>query len=222
MQLTPWKIGLQSARANLIPGIVLQIAAVLLIISFHFVPAVRDALGVVAGWQTRFGVAFSCVSFLLFCGILPTLICLFVPSLRPKNPLKAFGFAIVFWSFMGLVIALFYQAQILLFGNEHDLVTLVKKVVFDQFVFSAFLAVPFVSIVHAWKDRGCRWSTLRPLLGKGWYPRLVVPTLIMNWAVWFPSLFVIYSMPAPLQPHIAGLVSGFWSLMCLQIAARSK
>lgn len=222
MQLTPWKIGLQSARANLVPGIVLQIAAVLLIVSFHFVPAVRDALGVVAGWQTRFGVAFSCVSFLIFCGILPTLICLFVPSLRPKEPLKAFGFAIVFWSFMGLVIAQFYQAQILLFGNGHDAATLVKKVVFDQFVFSAFLSVPFLAVVHAWKERDYQWAQVKPLMGKGWYSRLVLPTLIMNWVVWFPSLFVLYSMPALLQPHIGGLISGFWSLMCLQIAARSK
>lgn len=222
MQINPWKIGLQSARANLVPGLILQLAAVLLIVSFHFVPAVREALGVVSGWQTRFGVAFSCVSFLLFCGVLPTLICLFIPSLRPKEPGKAFLFAIAFWSFMGLVIAQFYRLQSFLYGDGHDPITLLIKVLFDQLVFSAFLSVPFVSIVHIWKDRGYRWSAIKPLLGKGWYRRLVVPTLIMNWAVWFPSLFVIYSMPVLLQPHIGGLISGFWSLMCLQIAARNK
>ncbi|MGI5869939.1 MAG: hypothetical protein ACOX9C_10915 [Kiritimatiellia bacterium] len=213
---------MQSARANLVPGIVLQIVAVLLIVSYHFVPAVHDALGVVAGWQARFGVAFSGVGYLFFCGILPPFICLFVPSLRPKEPVKAFAFAIIFWSVMGLAIAQFYLLQAVLFGNGSDLATLVKKVLVDQFVFSPFLSVPIVSIVHAWKDRGYRWSSLRPVLGKGWYSRLALPTLIMNWAVWFPSLFVIYSMPTPLQPHIAGLVSGFWSLMCLQIAARTK
>ena len=34
--------------------------------------------------------------------------------------------------------------------------------------------------------------------------------------------FALYSMPPALQPHIAGLISGFWSLMCLQISARTR
>ena len=222
MQINPWKIGLQAARANIIPGLVLQVAAILLIVSFHFVPAVHDALEVVAGWQARFGVAFSGISFLIFCGIIPTLICLFVPSLRPRSPLKAFLFAILFWSFLGVIIAQFYRLQVFLFGDGNDPTTLFTKVLFDQFVFSAFLTVPFLALVHAWKERDYRWSEVKPLMGKGWYQRLVLPTLIMNWAIWFPSLFVLYSMPALLQPHIGGLISGFWSLICLQIAARSK
>lgn len=220
--MNPWKIGLQAVRANLIPGLVLQVAAVLLIISFHFVPAVRDALAVVAEWQAQFGIAFSGISFLIFCGIIPTLICLFVPTLRPKAPMKAFLFAILYWSTMGIVIAQFYHLQIFLFGNGHDTATLVIKVLFDQFVFSTLLSVPILALVHAWKERDYHWSEVRPLMRKGWYQRLVLPTLIMNWAIWIPSLLVIYSMPALLQPHISGLICGFWSLICLQIAARSK
>ena len=222
MQINPWKIGLQSARANLIPGIILQIAAILLIVGFHFVPSVRSALETVGTWQTRFGTLFSCVSYLLFCGLVPALISLCIPSLRPKSPRTALLFALLFWGFMGLVISQFYRGQTLLFGDGHDVVTLLKKVLFDQFVFTPFLSVPFVSVVHMWKDRGYRWSTIRPLLGKGWYQRLVLPTLIMNWSVWIPSLFVVYSMPPLLQPHIGGLISGFWSLMCIQLAARNE
>jgi len=222
MKKNPFLIGLQSARANLIPGLILQVAAVLLIVSYYYIPEVKDGLAIVGVWQERYGVFFAGVSYLFFCGLIPTLICLFIPSLRPEAPVKAFVFACVFWSTMGVLVALFYQFQSALFGDGHDLGTLVMKACFDQFVFSAFLSVPFLAIVHVWKDRNYRWSRVRPMLGRGWYGRLVLPTLVMNWSIWFPSLFVIYSMPVLLQPHIAGLISGFWSLLCLQIAARAE
>ena len=221
MQSNPWKIGLQSARANAIPGMILQVAAVLLILAYHFSASFRGTLAVVAGWQTRFGIAFLGVGYLFFCGLLPIAITLAVPSLRPKSPVRALLFAVLFWSTMGVIVGLFYRLQSLFFGDGHDLATLLLKVAFDQFVFTVVWGVPIVTIAHQWKDHGYRASAVKPLLGRGWYARYALPMLVMNWAVWIPSLFVIYSMPPALQPHIAGLISGFWSLMCLQISART-
>jgi len=222
MNSSPWRIGLQSAKAILIPGIVLQIAAVLLIVSYFTVPHVQVVLGRIAQWQERFGVLFSGVSYLLFCGLVPPTICLFIPSLRPRPVWRAYAFAVPFWSLMGLFIAQFYLFQIFLFGAGRDLGTLLSKILFDQFVFSPFLSLPIVAIVHAWKDRGYQWAVVRPLLRRGWYGRFVIPMLVTNWGIWIPCLFVVYSMPSALQPHLAGLISGFGSLICLQIAARTK
>lgn len=222
MQTNPWKIGLQSARANAIPGMILQAAAVLLILAYHFSASFRGTLDVVAGWQTRFGIVFLGFGYLFFCGLLPIAITLAVPSLRPRSPVRALLFAVLFWSVMGVVVGLFYRFQSLLFGDGHDLATLLMKIAFDQFVFTVVWGVPIVTIAHQWKDHGYRASAVKPLLGRSWYSRYALPMLVMNWAVWIPSLFVIYSMPPALQPHIAGLISGFWSLMCLQISARTR
>lgn len=222
MQTNPWKIGLQSARANAVPGVVLQVAAVLLIFAYHLSGSFRGALDVVAGWQARFGIAFLGVGYLFFCGLLPIAITLAVPSLRPKSPVRALLFAVLFWSAMGVVVGLFYRFQSLLFGDGRDLATLLVKIAFDQFVFTVVWGVPVVTIAHQWKDHGYRASAVKPLLARGWYSRYALPMLVMNWAVWIPSLFVIYSMPPALQPHVAGLISGFWSLMCLQISARTR
>ena len=149
-------------------------------------------------------------------------ITLAVPSLRPRSPVRALLFAVLFWSVMGVVVGLFYRFQSLLFGDGHDLATLLMKIAFDQFVFTVVWGVPIVTIAHQWKDHGYRASAVKPLLGRSWYSRYALPMLVMNWAVWIPSPFVIYSMPPALQPHIAGLISGFWSLMCLQISARTR
>ena len=220
--MNPWKIGLKAARANLIPGLILQGAAFGLLAAYTYLPPVREAMELVSQWQTRYGVPFSLCSFLFFCGIVPFLFCLALPALRPKEPGKALLFALGFWGIMGLILPQFYAFLILLYGNEADLKTLALKLVTDQFGYTAFFASPAVALSHLWKDRGYRWSGLAPLLGKGWYRRLVVPNLVMNWTIWFPSLCVIYSLPATLQAHVAGLIGGFWALMSLQIAAHTK
>lgn len=222
MQPNPWKIGLQSARANAIPGVILQIAAVLLILGNHFCAPFQAILDVVAGWQTRYGIAFLGVGYLFFSGLLPITITLAVPSLRPKSPVLAFLFAVIFWTVIGVIVGLFYRLQSLLFGDGRDLATLLAKIAVDQFIFTVLWGAPIVAITHQWKDHNYQFSAVKPLLTHDWYARYALPMLVMNWAVWIPSLFVIYSMPPSLQPHIAGLISGFWSLMCLQISARTR
>ena len=221
METNPWKIGLKAARANLVPGLALQAAAFSLLAAYYGLPAVRRALDTVAQWQTRFGIPFSWGSYLFFCGLVPYLFCLAVPSLRPPHRWKALGFALGFWGLMGLVLPQFYTLQRVFYGDGTDLRTLALKILTDQFAYSAFFSAPLVALAHLWKDRGYRWSALSPLLGPGWFRRLVLPNLVMNWTVWIPSLCVIYSLPPALQSHVGGLIGGFWGLMCLQIAAHT-
>jgi hypothetical protein len=222
METNPWKIGLKAARANLIPGLILQSAAFALLAAYYGLPSVRAAFEVIAQWQTRYGTPLSLGSFLFFCGIIPYAFCMAMPSLRPKEPGKALLFALGFWSVMGLILPHFYAFMGHLYGTGADAKTLALKIATDQFGYTAFFASPAVALSHLWKDRGYRWAAIAPLLGKGWYRRLVVPNLVMNWALWFPSLCVVYSLPPLLQSHLAGLIGGFWALMSLQIAAHTK
>ena len=220
--MNPWKIGVKAARANLIPGLMLQSAAFGLLAAYYFYPPFRESLGVVAQWQTRYGVAFSLGSYLFFCGIVPYLFCLAMPTLRPKEPVKALLFAFGFWGIMGLIVPKFYALQSWLYGDGTDVRTLALKIFTDQFGYTLFFASPAVAIAHLWRDRGYSWAAIVPLFGKGWFRRLVVPNLLMNWVVWIPSLCVVYSLPELLQSHVAGLIGGFWALMSLQIAARTQ
>jgi hypothetical protein len=222
METNPWVIGLRAARANRVPGLVLQGAAFALLAAYYLLPGVREALDEVARWQTRYGVPFSMASYLFFCGIVPYLFCLAMPSLRPREPGKALVFALVFWSAMGLALPRFYAFQAAVYGDATDFRTLALKIVTDQCVYTALFASPAIAVSHLWKDRGYSWAAVAPLFGRGWYRRLVVPNLVMNWVVWVPSLCVVYSLPGALQSHVSGLIGGFWALMSLQIAANTQ
>lgn len=222
METNPWKIGLKAARANLIPGLVLQTAAFALLAGYLWLPSVRAALEVVAGWQARFGAVFSFGTYFFFCGVVPYLFCLALPALRPKEPGKALLFVIGFWAPMGLLLPHFYALQSTLYGNGTDVRTLVCKLLTDQCGYTAFFASPAAAVAHLWKAHDYRWSEIAPLLGKGWYRRLVIPNLIMNWMLWYPAMTVVYSLPLSLQIHVAGLIGCFWALMCLQIGVHTK
>ena len=222
METNPWKIGLQAARDNAVPGLILQAAAVLLLAAYRWLPAVHSFLASVSQLQQRYGMAFFLGSYLFFCALIPYAFCIAMPKLRPRQPGKALLFALGFWSLMGMILSNFYALQTWLYGSGTDFRTLVLKVLTDQLGYTAFFASPAVALSHLWKDRGYSWSALAPLLGKGWYRRLVVPNLLMNWVIWFPCLCVIYSLPLLLQAHVAGLIGGFWALMSLQIAAHTR
>lgn len=222
METNPWKIGLQAARDNLIPGLVLWGAAFALLGFYLWMPSGRQVFETLAAWQTRYGLPFYLSCYLFFCAVIPYVFCLAIPALRPRQPLKALLFAFGFWTVMGLILPRFYALQSHLYGDGRDLATLLKKIATDQLGYTAFFASPAVALSHLWKDRGYRWSAIAPLLGRGWYRRLVVPNLVMNWTIWFPALCVVYSLPHLLQAHVAGLIGGFWALMSLQIAAHTK
>jgi hypothetical protein len=112
METNPWKIGLRAARANLVPGLILQSAAFALLAAYYWLPAVHNALETVDAWQARYGIAFSLGSYLFFCGIVPYLFCIAMPSLHPKHPGKAFLFALGFWGTMGVIVPKFYELNL--------------------------------------------------------------------------------------------------------------
>ena len=221
METNPWRVGLRAARANLVPGLVLQAAAAALLAGYLYSPAVRQALEAVSGWQARGGAAFASGVYFLFCGVIPFLFCLAVPSLRPPRPVPAALFVVGFWVPMALIVPRFYAFQSWLYGDGADAWTLVRKVLTDQCGYTAFFASPVSALAHVWKANDFRWREVAPLFGRGWYRRLVLPNLVANWAIWYPSLVVVYSLPPALQSHVAGLIGCFWALMCLQIGVHT-
>lgn len=215
----PWRIGLQAARTNLVPGLILQAIALLLGVAYFFWPAFHAVLDHVAVWQTTYGVLFAMLSRMVFSGLIPFCVCLAMPLFRPRHPLADFLFNVGWWGFMGGLTCAFYALQGLLYGNAHTPATVTLKLATDMLLFTPFAACLLTSLMYLWKDNDYSWNRLRRLFGHGWYGRLVLPNLLPNWVVWAPAMAVIYTLPQPLQVHMSGLIGCFWSLMCLQIAA---
>jgi hypothetical protein len=218
---TPWQIGVHAARANLVPGLVLQVAAAAFVAAYYLAPAFRGHLQHLVDWQTRYGIVFTIWTRVVFNGIVPAVFCALVPGLRMRRPVAALLFGMAWWGFMGANTHLFYALQARVWGAEASLATVLLKTATDMLVYSPFYASPIVAVAHLWQDQNYSFRATKLQLGKGWYRRIVLPNQVPGWTFWAPCLLVLYALPTALQMPLSALLGCFWSLMCLQIALRT-
>jgi len=219
--IAPWQAGVRAAKANIIPALVLQAVCLCLLLSYYNFPAVERFIRPVSEWQNEHGLPFTFVSRGFFGGVLPGVFMLTIPALRVKRPLLTMTLSFLFWGLMGVIVFWVYRVQTLLFGSGHDWLTLVKKVFLDQTTYTILIGVPLVALFYFWERHGFSFSQAKAHFPKQWIRRLILPTLLPNWAVWTPSMMIIYALPEPLQVHFSGLVGCFWTLLCMQVAVHA-
>ena len=220
-QVSPWQIGLRSARALIAPAALILCAGAALVYGYYRVPAVTGALSHIADWKLRAGWCFAPLTTSLMGGVIPWLLRMAIPALRPARPVGELFFGLVWWGLMGVVIDRFYLGLGTLYDGRGWPVAAVvaAKVLSDMLVFTPAFASPANALSHLWKDQGFDSARLRGAMSAGWYRRLVLPNLVPNFMLWFPGVTLVYAMPSALQLPMSNLIGCFWALMCIQIAA---
>ena len=219
---TPWQIGVCAAKANFLPGLILQVAALAVVVAYYASPGFHGILQRLGDWQDRFGMAFSVWTRVVTNGVVPALFCALTPGLRLRRPWAALLFGMAWWGAMGALTHVFYAFQAWLWGAEAGFATVLLKTATDMLVYSPFLASPINAVAHLWQDENYSLRATRlQLAAPRWYRRIVLPNQVPGWTFWTPSVMVLYSLPTALQMPMAALLGCFWALMCLQIARRT-
>lgn len=215
---------LQSAVAALRrfyrPFILIQAAALLLVISYHQSAVVRSFCETLASIKLAGGLPFAALSGSLAGGVLPELFRLLGDWKRYTLAGRAAEvlFNLAFFAFNGVVIDCLYRFEAWLFGNDSSLYTIAMKTAFDQFVFNP-LWVPLIIALFSWRREGFSLAaTLTSLREPGFYKNKVVPLLLPVWCFWIPMVCVIYALPGPLQFVLFVLALGAWSLIMVDVA----
>ncbi len=210
----PWRVGLHSARATLVPGMVLVAAAAAVVVSYYQNAAAHAALERLAEFRVRGGYYYSAVTTALFAGAIPFLYLRFNPATRALSPWPHLLFFVGFWAYKGVEMDALYRLQAVLFGEQVDVGTVVTKMLFDQLIYNPLFAAPYGMLLYAWKDAGFRWAApLADFRAPRWYYRRVLPVMIAVWAVWVPTVCCIYSLPLALQLPLNSIVNCFWVIL---------
>jgi hypothetical protein len=219
----PWRAGLQAVRALFVPGLVLQTAAVGIVLAYYFLPAAAGIFARLARWQSEGGFAFSAATTALCGGLLPFLFFRLDPSTRATNPWPHLGFFVLFWAWKGLEVDFWYRTLAWLYGTGPDAGIVVRKIVTDQFVYNPIWATPVGNLFFAWKDAGFRWTPVWADVRAGrWYQRSALPVLIAVWSLWIPVTACVYSLPSALQMPLFNIVLCFWSMLFTHITAQQN
>jgi hypothetical protein len=209
------RLALAAARANLLPGLLLQALMAVFLTLYVAHEGTRTALTQVADWKQQAGLAFAFFSYVLSAAVLPELlkIVFFQNGRATRANLAHFLAAAPAWGLMGVVVDVFYRGQALWFGPGNAWHVLVLKVAVDQFVFSPFFSNPVMVGYFAWWREGFRRGALGKLLTFGFYLERVFPVQVAGWIVWIPGVTVVYFMPSALQFPVASLIQCFWVLV---------
>ena len=211
----PWLAGLRAARANVVPGLIVQAGMLALLLAYWFYPPTTIMLDRLAQVKAHWGYVYSCVTAIIAGALIPELLRILVfqkGRILRKNATNLL-FTAPFWCFMGATVDAFYRVQALCFGAEPVFHVVVKKVLVDQFIYNPLFAAPFTAAMYDWKNRGYGTRHLGSFFTAQYYRNVVVPTLFATWGVWIPVVTMLYSLPSLLQIPLFGLALSMWVML---------
>ncbi|MEN9469804.1 MAG: hypothetical protein RL630_1537 [Verrucomicrobiota bacterium] len=217
-------VGLRAARANFLPGLLLQgvMACILALYLFH--NGSRAFFQLVGESRQELGVVFAMVTYTFSGALLPEImrVLLFQRGRVTVGNIQGFLTMMPVWIFMGSVVDVFYTAQNIWFGAGNDFATVVSKVLVDQFLYSPLIATPVIAGYFAIRSGGFRREAIASVFRFQFLTDTLLPVQLASWMIWFPGVTFVYIMPPPLQLPFAVLVHTFWVLILTTISERER
>lgn len=219
---TPLALGWEAAKANAVPGFILQAAMLFVLISYYISPAFADWLNALARYKQQHGVGFVVAAAILAGAILPELfvIAFFQRGRFRRENLRNLAFTVPTWGIDGILVDWMYRLNANWFGDVTTVWVVTAKILVDQLGYNPFFAAPAEVLVYEWKNEGFSWKSLRRALTWNHYRDKIVPTLLATWAVWGPLMAIIYSLPFALQFPLFSIALTFWVLLLTYMTNR--
>ena len=223
LEEAPWKAGLRSARANLIPGLALQAFALAVVLGYYWSEQIHSLLTHITDFRASIGWPFAVLSTSFFGGLLPLLYLKSSRSSRDQLTWKQGALYTAYWAYKGIEISAWYWFLAWAIGDANNIEKVAIKTLLDQFVWCPLWAVPSTAVFYFWCQHGCRLHTvLADLRQPRWYKRRVLPQLCANIGVWLPLVCIIFALPIPLQLPLQNLVLCFYCLLLAHMTRRAQ
>ena len=215
-------LGWEAARANAVPGFVLQGAMLAVLVGYYGNARFAHWLDLLAQYKQQHGLAFVVLAGILAGAILPELflILFFQKGSFGRQNLRNLAFTVPTWGIDAILVDLMYHANAIWFGTIVTIPVLLAKICVDQLGYNPFLAAPGEVLVYEWKNDGFSWESVKRAFTWNHYREKIVPTLVATWAVWVPLMAIIYSLPLPLQFPLFSLALTFWVLLLTYMTNR--
>lgn len=195
--------------------LVVQMICIGTVVGYFQIPAIFDFLTTASDFKDQTGLAFVLGAGFIAGGIIPEVAKILVGRIpkfdREWLSLTAFT-AVVYMALSALVFYMF-KFQVVLFGDSSDLFSVIKKVLFDQLIFSPFLSIPLGVGLFKWRQAGFKLSAWQQVIKPNLYKTNVFPALIMCWAYWGPITSGMYWLPERIQFVVSAFCQAAWSLL---------
>ena len=212
---SPFWIGLRAAKANLIPGLIVQAAMLALGLAYYYYAPAQAWLEQLAALKKEWGYGFAFIAGALAGGLSPEIltVAVFQRGRVTRQNMENLLFGLLYWGSQGIMVDAFYRGQAWLFGSQADFFTIVKKVLVDQLLYTPLIALPLATATYEWKKQGYRISGFTRTLTRRFFVQETFPAIVAAWGVWIPLVSIIYSLPSLLQVPFFSLALTFWVMI---------
>jgi len=219
---SPLTIGWEAAKANALPGFILQSVMLAILIAYYASAHFAALLNRLAHFKEETGITFVIVAGILAGALLPEvfLIFFFQKGKVHRQNLRNLAFTVPTWAIDAVLVDLMYRANMIWFGNAVTVPVVLAKICVDQLGYNPFLAAPAEVLVYEWKNDGFSRASVQRTFSWNHYRDKIIPTLLATWVVWAPLMAIIYSLPYPLQFPLFSLALTFWVLLLTYMTNR--
>ncbi len=213
-----------AARANLLPGLLLQCLMLVFFSLYVAHEGTRHFLSEVAHVKEEAGFIFSFLSYVIAGALLPELLRIgfFQSGKFRRRNLWLFATSAPLWGAFGIIVDLLYRLQGIWFGTGTDWGTLLRKMAVDQFVFSPFLSAPIIVGYFFLRDARFHRLAWQAIFRSDFIYEKVFPVVVAGWCVWIPGVLLVYSMPPFLQIPVAVFIQVFWVLLFTTLNEKNR
>lgn len=219
---TSLALGWEAAKANALPGFILQAAMLVVLVAYYLSPACAGFLNRLAQYKQEHGLIFVVIAAAVAGAIVPEVfvILFFQRGRFRKENLRNLQFTVPTWAIDGILVDFMYRLNAVWFGDVTTVWVVTAKILVDQLGYNPFIAAPLEVLVYEWKNDGFSRASVRRALTWEHYRDKIVPTLLATWAVWGPLMAMIYSLPFALQFPLFSIALTFWVLLLTYMTNR--
>jgi hypothetical protein len=206
-------IGWQSAKANVLPGLVIVLIAALIVVIYYQLPVVNDTLNGLVNLRQQLGIWFSMAASAFGAGLIPGLYMILTG--RSRHGLRVvldLLFTCIVWAITAVTLDRFYVVQAWLWGTAVTLQVLLVKMLVDQLIFTPLVGVQIPALGSRLRDMNYDLRSLGRAIRGDWLIGVTIPMLVPCWLTWIPGSLVIYALPLPLQIPMMVLIQCFFAL----------
>ncbi|NJM38903.1 MAG: hypothetical protein HC845_14130 [Akkermansiaceae bacterium] len=220
----PWAAGLRAARANLVPGLIVQTMMLAIVLAYFFYPPLRSWLNDLAEIKNRTSYGYTAISSIIAGAFIPELlrIVVFQRGKIVRSNFSNLLFTVPLYAVLGTLVDFFFRCQASWFGDEATFSVVTKKVLVDQFIYNPFYAAPVQAWLYDWKNRGFPTAGISSFFTIRYYREKIVPLLFATWGVWIPITAILYSLPSNLQIPLFGLALSMWVMVLTWMSEQEK
>ena len=204
-------------KENIKPAFYLQSFALLLLLSYYFLPATKFIWNGVSELKKEYGLFFIALVPVICGGFIPLLILLYKRKIKRDQIFSNILFCVFFWSYRGTEINFLYDFFAYLFGDSTQPMVIIKKVLCDQFIYSFLWSGPTAAVLFKWKANKFIWATTLKDLNMKFFKEEMAATIFAIWLVWIQAVNIIYILPLELQYVMFNIVLCFFSLILSSI-----